>query len=79
MGHGHGSPQDCFHQSVSQTFPFFPGQSMLLVPVPTGPYTPWHLPAGMVGEAAGELSGRKLVVLGNTEQEPVPNSPILSF
>lgn len=52
---------------------------MLLVPVPTGPYTPWHLPAGMVGEAAGELSGRKLVVLGNTEQEPVPDSPILSF
>lgn len=51
---------------------------MLLVSVPTGPHPPWHLPVGMVGEAVGELSGRKLVVHGNTGQEPVPDRPIPS-
>lgn len=69
---------DGFHQSVSQTFPFLPGQRMLLVSVPTGPHPPWHLPVGMVGEAVGELSGRKRVVHGNTGQEPVPDRPIPS-
>lgn len=38
---------------------------MLLVPVPTGPHPPWHLPADMMGEAMGKLSGRKLVVPGD--------------
>lgn len=38
---------------------------MLLVPVPTGPHPPWHLPADMMGEAMGKFSGRKLVVPGD--------------
>lgn len=38
---------------------------MLLVPVPTGPHPPRHLPADMMGEAVGKLSGRKLVVPGD--------------
>lgn len=55
--------------SVFETSPYLPGQSMLLVPVPTGPRPPWHLPADMMGEAVGELSGRKLVVPGDRGQE----------
>lgn len=31
--------------SVFETSPYLPGQSMLLVPVPTGPHPPRHLPA----------------------------------
>lgn len=56
--------------SVFETSPYLPGQSTLLVPVPTGPHLPWHLPADMMGEAVGKLSGRKLVVPGDrTGQE----------
>lgn len=31
---------DCFYQSVSQAFPFLPGQSMLLVLSPLSPTHP---------------------------------------
>lgn len=71
-------PWDCFHQCVSETSPYLPGQSMLLLPVSTGPHLPWHLPCDMMGEAVGELSGRKVVVPGNRGQESVPNCPVLS-
>lgn len=59
------APPGVASTGVFETSPYLPGQSMLLVPVPTGPHPPWHLPADLMGEAMGKLSGRKLVVPGD--------------
>lgn len=62
-----------------ETSPYLPGQSMLLVPVPTGTHPPWHLPADMMGEAVGELTGRKQWSLGTGIHTTCPDLPYHSF